>query len=164
MAEVSAYTWSISEAPEGSQATLDSTDTPMTTMRTDLVGQYMIKCMITTAGGTAEGQVKVIAANYVGVGNYGDATPNVGEGQCAAFCHNDKVAEWEQTGHSTIFIQGINGIASDHYAEHCISCHTLGYDTSPEADNGGFDDVAEDLGWTFPDVLQEGNWEDIVTN
>ncbi|MBD3377284.1 T9SS type A sorting domain-containing protein [candidate division KSB1 bacterium] len=163
-AEVTAYSWSISEAPDGSQATLDSTDTHMTTMRTDLVGQYMVKCMITTAGGTAEGEVEVIAANYVGVGNYGDATPNVGEGQCAAFCHNDKVAEWEETGHATIFIHGINGTASDHYAERCISCHTLGYDTSPEADNGGFDDVAEDLGWTFPTVLQEGNWEDIVTN
>ena len=39
---------------------------------------------------------------------------------------------------------------SDHYGKNCISCHTVGYDANTNAVNGGFDDVATKLGWTFP--------------
>jgi len=39
-----------------------------------------------------------------------------------------------------------------------FSCHTVGYDLNPAAVNGGFDDVAAQLGWTFPTVLTNGNW------
>ncbi len=35
----------------------------------------------------------------------------------------------------------------------------MGYDTTPGATNGGFDDVAAELNWTFPAVLQPGNWD-----
>ena len=41
------------------------------------------------------------------------------------------------------------------YRSSCIACHTVGYDPNTNSIvnpvNGGFDDVAKQLGWTFPD-------------
>src|SRR5690606_27811861 len=34
----------------------------------------------------------------------------------------------------------------------------------PEAANLGFDDLAAEHGWTFPDSLEAGNWEEMVAN
>ncbi len=48
------------------------------------------------------------------------------------------------------------------YRSSCISCHTVGYDPNTNAIvnpvNGGFDDVAKQLGWTFPTVMAPTNW------
>jgi hypothetical protein len=50
----------------------------------------------------------------------------------------------------TLFQFGIDGAEGDHYSASCIRCHTLGYDKSPSATNGGFDDVATANSWSFP--------------
>jgi hypothetical protein len=70
----------------------------------------------------------------------------------------NKVTPWSQTGHATFFTRAIDGQASDHYGKNCISCHTVGYDANTNAVNGGFDDIAKQIGWSFPTVLTNGNW------
>ncbi len=161
--EITSYLWAFASLPDGSNAVLDSTTTALTTFRPDTTGEFVVQLTITTASGTADTTIRIISANYVGVGTIGGATPDFSKGQCGA-CHGDKAAEWQQTGHATMFTEAIDGLKSPYYREYCIQCHTVGYDTTAVAVNGGFDDVARELGWVFPDTLKAGNWDDIVTN
>jgi hypothetical protein len=114
-------------------------------LRPDVVGMYTVKATITTtSSGTAEVGQTIIGATYVGI-------------QRCAVCHSgavgsDKVTPWSKTKHAKIFKDGVNGVASDHYGANCIRCHTVGYDADPAAVNGGFDDVAKQVGWTLPAV------------
>jgi hypothetical protein len=159
-----AYAWSFDSTPAGSQAVFSDATTGSTTFRPDLIGEFVVKLAITTPTGTAETTVKILSGHYVGVGNVGGATPQLPLGQCGAFCHNSIVSKWQATGHASMFTEAIDGIKSSHYGKNCISCHTVGYDTDTLAVNGGFDDVATALGWTFPTVLQAGNWDTLVTH
>jgi len=85
----------------------------------------------------------------------------VGVNTCA-LCHSggivaeEKVQDWQNTAHAQIFTQGINGQLGS-YSQSCLKCHTVGYDTNALAVNGGFDDVAKQLGWVFPTVLTNTN-------
>ena len=65
---------------------------------------------------------------------------------------------WTNTPHATYFTRAIDGLVSSHYSKNCIQCHVLGYDTNSFAINGGFDDMATLLNWSFPTVLTNGNW------
>lgn len=159
---VTAYNWSLQSA-RGSNAVLDSTDTQWTTFRPDTTGQFVIKLEITTASGTADTTVTITSAYYVGVGGIAGLPSDPSKGQCS-LCHSDKNTGWQGTGHATMFQEAIDGLKSSHYAGYCIECHTVGYDTDSTAVNGGFDDVAKELGWTFPTVLQAGNWDTLVAN
>ncbi len=150
--------WSIASQPSGSTTTLDSTDKTRTTFRPDVVGDYSVQ--LDVLGVTTS--VVITAAEYVGVGTVGGATPvSFPDGQCGT-CHAGNTATWMETGHSTMFELAIDGLKSSHYGEGCIDCHTVGYDTT--AVNGGFDDVQADLGWVFPDTLKVGVWDDVVSN
>lgn len=159
--EVTAFAWSIASAPTGSVATLDSTDTQRTTFIPDSTGQYQISLSITTASGSADTSVTITSALYVGVGTIGGLTPDIGAGQCAG-CHPTAAAGWDPTQHNTALEEQLIGMGSSHFAEECLQCHTTGYDTL--AANGGFADVAEALGWTFPDSLHPDVWDDLVGN
>jgi hypothetical protein len=64
---------------------------------------------------------------------------------------------WAQTKHATYFQRALNGQVSSFYNASCIKCHTVGY--NPDAQNGAFDDVARQAGWSFPATLGPGNWE-----
>ncbi len=158
---ITAIAWTLTSKPATSTATLDSTATQRTTFRPDVVGQYVINVQITTAGGSANASVTITGAKYVGVGTVGGATPNVVIGQCG-LCHFENTQAWGETGHATFFERAIDGLASDHYSEACIECHNVGF--IENARNGGFWDVADQLGWQFPATLQAGNWADIVAN
>lgn len=121
-------------------------------LRPDKTGQYTVVATISAAGsGTTNITINITAGTYVGV-------------QTCELCHSGgKVAEdeytsWALTPHATFFTKAIDGLESSHYSKNCISCHTVGYDTNTNAVNGGFDDVALQLGWTFPAVLTNGNW------
>jgi len=127
----------------------------------DKKGQYTITATVTGGTNTISLTIVITAANYVGVG-FVDGNNVAGGRQCAG-CHDggltpDKVTPWSQTPHASMFTKAIDGLKSDHYSSNCISCHTLGYNTAPTAVNGGFDDVAATLGWTFPTNLVAGNW------
>lgn len=128
----------------------------------DKKGSYTITASVNT-NGTSDMVLScvVIAATYAGVGVV-DGNNIAVNRQCGN-CHDggitpDKVTPWAKTGHGHFFTQAIDGQMSSHYSSNCISCHTLGYDTSLTATNGGFDDIAKQLGWTFPTVLTNGNW------
>ncbi|MCG8608191.1 hypothetical protein MJD09_24800, partial [bacterium] len=160
--EVTAVTWTMTSRPTGSNTALDSTDTQRTTFHPDVEGQYDIQAEVTTASGTATSSVTITAAKYVGVGTMvPGVAANAGEGQCQP-CHSGNETTWKETGHATMFTEAIDGLKSSHYREECIECHTVGF--FENAANGGFWDVQQQTGWTFPAVLQPGNWDDIVTN
>jgi predicted CXXCH cytochrome family protein len=156
------YSWALTR-PIGSSTVLSNTSIKNPTMVPDLEGTYIVTLVLTGAGGTsAPDSMYISAGTWVGTGIEGGMTPHWP--QCGFFCHNDKIGEWEGTGHAVLFTEGIDGIASSHYGSSCISCHTVGYDTDPAANNYGFDDVATLLNWTFPATLQAGNWDSMVVN
>jgi len=129
-----------------------------TLLRPDIAGQYTVTATITTTSyGTTNLTQNITAATYMGA--------NICE-----LCHSGGlIAEniypkWTNTLHASMFARGIDGLVSSHYSKNCIQCHTVGYDTNTNAVNGGFDDVAAKLGWTFPTVLTNGNWASMQTN
>ncbi len=121
-------------------------------LRPDLKGYYTVQATVTTAKGeTASTAQTFVAASYVGMD------------QCVG-CHGgglvqNMVPSFSKTAHNSIFKEGMDGIASDHYGQNCLACHTVGYDTNSAAVNGGFDDVAKQLGWIFPTTLKEGTFD-----
>jgi len=122
----------------------------------DVLGQYQVDAAIVTATGTVQVTRIVTGAEFAGVGEPGlefNDPP-----QCA-LCHSDKFQTWSGTAHATAMQRQIDGHESAGFAQHCLKCHNLGYDTTAGAVNGGFDDVATETGWTFPPVLQAGNWD-----
>ncbi|MCF8241868.1 MAG: T9SS type A sorting domain-containing protein [Melioribacteraceae bacterium] len=141
------FVWTLT-GPDGSSATLDNTDQQMTALKTDMVGAFTVGL---TVDGVAAEDVVINSGTYKGYNN------------CMT-CHSPVYGEYENTGHADMFTLAIDGLKSSHYGESCIECHTVGYNTDPDADNNGFDDVAEDVAWTFPDSLVDGNWDDIVLN
>jgi hypothetical protein len=164
--EVTSFAWSILSAPTGSQTTLDSSDTQMTTFTPDSIGAYQIGLSITTASGIADTNVTITAATYVGVGSIGGLIPDVSKGQCAV-CHTTNEAGWKMTRHASKFQRDIDGGVSftgSAYQERCLRCHTVGFDENPTADNGGFDDIARELGWVLQETLEPGNFDSLVTN
>lgn len=84
--------------------------------------------------------------------------------ELCVLCHANKQAEFDLTDHANAFKNQINGAGSDHFNPNCISCHTLGYDTTSNAVNNGFDDIALQEGWTFPLTLSPTNWSNVPTN
>lgn len=161
-AAVTSYAWTLTARPTGSTAALDSSNKKQTTFKPDMVGKFTVQLVITTASGTsAPRSVTITSAKFVGVGGMDGLPSNPAEGQCS-LCHFANFNAWTKTGHSTIFKNAIDGLASDHYAEPCIECHTVGFDSSPTAVNDGFDDVARETGWTFPAVLQPGNYANLL--
>jgi hypothetical protein len=89
------------------------------------------------------------------------------DGLCV-LCHNaplqgSKMDKWAQTAHATAFKRKINGEAGSGFKSYCVSCHVVGYDASALATNGGFDDIARQVGWVFPTNLATAaatnNWD-----
>jgi hypothetical protein len=148
------FAWSLA-TPEGSQATLGESG-DVAYFLADVDGTFALTLTATNEEGVSgETTWHVTAATYVGNGAIvGDAAPP----NCIS-CHNTQTAKWAETGHAVIFQEGIDGVLSDHYGPDCISCHTTGFNDWPTAVNGGFDDLAADSTWLFPEQLQEGNWE-----
>jgi len=137
------------------------------TLVPDVIGLYEIKATITTeSDGAVEVTVLASAGNYVGVGTVGDETPVTP--QCGV-CHvlDDRIEPWQGTGHATFLERSLSGETSDHYAGYCVSCHTVGYNATAGADNGGFDDVAAAENWSIPldgdghPILDPSTWEDM---
>ncbi|HUA37663.1 MAG TPA: hypothetical protein VMA35_04600 [Candidatus Sulfopaludibacter sp.] len=184
---VTNITWVLAQRPVGSAALLQAsplgTNVPVyepadrlvyqaadrMLLRPDVAGYttndlYVVTATVRTSNqGSTNLTLTVTAATYMGVGLLPGTTG-------CALCHSggqvatNMVAPWELTAHSTMFANGINGVLSSHYSASCIQCHTVGYDTNALAVNGGFDDVAKALGWTFPTVLTNSNWSNMEAN
>ncbi len=184
---VTNVTWLLAQKPVGSAAALQAsplgTNVPVyepadrsfyqvagrMLLRPDVAGYttndvYKVTATIYTANaGTTNVTITITAGTYMGVGLLPGTTG-------CALCHSggqiatNMVVPWETTAHSSMFARGIDGLVSSHYSKNCLQCHTVGYDTNTNAVNGGFDDVAASLGWTFPTVLTNGNWASLETN
>lgn len=153
------FEWSL-ELPEGSNAEL--IDGTVAIFMADVEGEYNLTLTATDANGnSAETTWTVYATTYIGNGYHEGGEPDADK---CADCHDDVAPAWAATGHATFFTRAIDGLASDHYGPNCISCHTTGFNNRPEAVNGGFDDVAAEEGWTFPEVLEPGNWAAMQEN
>ncbi len=151
------FEWSL-EAPEGSAAELITGTVAI--FMADVEGRYDLTLTATDESGNSGSTTWAIyATTYVGVGGMTGAAPEFP--QCG-LCHADKGRAWYQTGHASMFTRAIDGQVSSHYGPDCVRCHTTGFNNRPEAVNGGFDDVALDAGWVFPDELVAGNWDALV--
>lgn len=169
-ANISNITWAITAKPASSAALL--ADSPLDAavpayepsdqlvyqvagrkmFKPDVAGPYTITATIlSTKGETLVETINITGATFVGINT------------CSK-CHSGgfapaKVAPWSKTGHASIFQKGLDGIASDHYNQACLGCHTVGYDTDPGSlASGGFYSIAAALKWTFPATLQAGNY------
>jgi hypothetical protein len=168
--DIASVTWELSLKPPTSKVTL--TDSPLgkdvpvyepadrlvtqvlgrTLLVPDVAGQYVVWATVTpTTGAAIKVGETIFGATYVGIAT------------CAR-CHSGGLAQnmaqsWSKTAHATLFTQGVNGIASDHYAASCVPCHSVGYDVTAGAVNGGWDDVMKQTGWTFPTTMKAGNFE-----
>lgn len=166
---ITGITWAITNKPFGSLAAL--TPSPLGTnipvyepsdrliyqvgarqvLRPDLEGQYtVIATVTTTSEGTNTSALTVTASTYLGIG-------------VCKMCHSgsesveDMVHSWERTGHATICSNGISGYLG-HYSQSCLQCHTVGYDSNTNANNGNFYNVMQQTGWVFPPVQTPTNW------
>jgi predicted CXXCH cytochrome family protein len=150
--------WTLTNPP-GGFATLVHTDTT-TYFVPDTTGQYKVDLSITTSHGTKDTSIYINSATWVGVGNI--TGPATNPAQCGFGCHSGKMTEWNETGHASIFAYNVD--SSDHYSGSCVSCHTVGYDASATAVNGGWDDIATNLGFAIPSPQHPGVWDSIKTN
>jgi hypothetical protein len=110
--------WSVTSSPDGSTAMIGDitevdTATQVATFIPDLEGTYVIE--FADESGTAT--VTINAGTYVSA----YSTPG-------CICHSDKVADWEETGHSHFLTNALDGVSPYRSGASCISCHTTGYD------------------------------------
>ncbi len=159
---ITAYNWTL-DPPAGSSATLSDPTIKNPTFTADEEGSYVVTLTVTDSTGTSDPvSLTINAANYVCVGTVGGASPSYP--QCA-LCHEDVAENWDATGHAHFLEERLTEGPS-YYGASCIECHTVGYDENPLSLNDGFDDRAEEYGWTFPDPFSPGpeNWENLVDN
>jgi hypothetical protein len=169
-------TWSLTNAPLGSAAVV--TNSPLGTnvpiyksadrwttslapylqiagrafVRPLVPGSYTVLATITTTGsGSTNIAINFTAGTYIGA-------------KTCELCHSGSLLApsiyptWVNTPHASFFTRAIDGLESDHYSKNCIQCHLVGYDTNTNAINGGWDDIAAQLGYTLPNVFTNGNW------
>lgn len=168
--QIAGVTWTLTAKPASSQAVL--ADSPLGNnvlpyepsdqtvlqvagrklLKPDVVGKYTVTATVTTvSAGSATLKVDITGGTYLGA-------------KTCSVCHSgairgDKATPWSKTGHASIFKDGMNGVASDHYGQGCLPCHTVGYDAAPGVDNHGFSQVAAQMKWTFPTELKMGTYD-----
>ncbi len=169
------WSWTLT-SPTGSTATLSNATTQFPSFTPDVVGEYVLG--ETVAGKT----MNVWAAKFDGISGIA-GQPGTGddfEVQRCVLCHKypttipyaspsineppDMFTPWATTKHATAFSDYIDGEAGDAFGPSCLQCHTLGTNAAKTEANGGFDDEATALGWTFPTMLQPGNYEAMVNS
>ena len=133
---ITTYTWSFISTPPASVAAFDNPSSQTPSFVPDMIGNYVINLAAGTAGGTINETFTVTANSYVGAKD-------------CEFCHNgslmtDVTTGYQATGHAAAFddLSSVSGVG-----ESCLQCHTTGFDKTTSAANGGFDDIAQDLGW-----------------
>lgn len=170
---VNSVVWSVEEAPlGGSMADFEDTPVPddmpiysvgdrevneahgRTMFIPDVEGKYFIKATVSTGDGILDLEAQLTGAFYVGIGTMG-SNP-VSYPQCA-LCHGEQAINYMETDHASYFTRAIDGLVLPYYNESCMPCHVLG--DGWEDTNGSFFDVANQAGWTFPEVLEPGNWD-----
>ena len=169
------YQWSVS-APTGSAAGfLDVEDflpgapTDSTAIfMPDLEGAYEVSLTVDDGGvdkANAVATQTINAGTWVGSGivHVDTSPPTISDSSCTG-CHSgnfaaDNFTPWLETGHAVMVSTGIDPEGS-HYGEHCLACHTVGYDAL--ASNGGFDDLEATSPWVFPEHPGPGSYQGLI--
>src|ERR1035437_1817871 len=160
---ISSVVWSFTSKPTGSNASLTTLSNKWATFLADTNGTYVVNLHMVTPTGSHDTSITITASYYVGVGNFEGVSALWP--QCMS-CHANYpefVAifdTWKVTPHAKIFQeQLVLAPPAGHYSTSCTPCHTTGTDNHVVANNGGFDDVAKQLGWTFTSAA--GQWDTI---
>ncbi len=173
--QISSVTWTLTSKPATSSATLLDSPLPSNVavyppsdaliyqiagrklLRPDVAGIYNVSVTITTAGsGVATQSLMITGSTYVGISGCSLCHANGPAGTAWSM-----VNAWQKTAHSEIFKDNINGADGTTYASSCWGCHTVGNDANATVNNGGFNFVMTQLGWTPPATMQAGNWEQV---
>ena len=132
------YAWSFLSTPAGSTAAFDNPLSQTPSFIPDMIGNYVIKLAANTSNGTVNETFTITANSYVGTKD-------------CEFCHNGSLMTDVTTGYqSTAHANAFNALNSVFFVnQNCLQCHTTGFDKTPSAANGGFDDIAHELGWVI---------------
>ena len=163
---ITTATFTFTEKPAGSNATFASYGTNSAYFQADKKGEYKVNLAIVTSAGNHDTTVSVFAADFVGVGGFDGVAAQYPNCMSCHSSHSNFVAifdKWKVTGHAQKFKNGINGNPI-YYNQSCFKCHTTGYNHDLVASNGGFDDVASQLGWIFYPPVANGKWDTLKTN
>ncbi|MCL4557514.1 MAG: carboxypeptidase regulatory-like domain-containing protein [Deltaproteobacteria bacterium] len=134
---ITSYLWTFVSTPPSSAAAFDDPSSQTPSFVPDMSGDYVIDLAAGTGSGTVNELFTVTASSYVGAKD-------------CELCHNgslmtDLTTGYSTTGHASAFDALGAAYSVD---ESCLQCHTTGFDKTATAANGGFDDIARDLGWT----------------
>jgi Cytochrome c554 and c-prime len=154
--EQASYDWTL-VVPSGT-ATLHDATTRNPWFVPDVSGKYTLSVTDTT-GAPVVVTLDIYSGTWIGgiSGQDADGRPNM----FCAYCHNEQVDLWKQSGHAEILKDNLN--TGGHYSDACFSCHAVGY--NKDADNEGFDDANDYVAfynnmfgghYSTPDP---GNWD-----
>jgi hypothetical protein len=164
---ISSVTWSFVSIPAGSNSVLTNLANQWVQFLADTNGTYVVNMHIITSTGTHDTTINIVSSYFVGVGNF-DGVSAIWP-QCMT-CHASMPQfaaifnTWQNTPHATLFKTEVNipVSAGGHYTSSCFPCHTIGTDNHIVINNGGFDDVAKQLGFVWnPNTANAGSWDTI---
>ena len=156
---ISSVVWTFLSKPTGSNAAITTLANKWATFLADTNGTYVVNLHMVTSTGSHDTSITITSSYYVGVGNFAGVAAIWP--QCMS-CHSNYPEfvqifnTWQTTPHALIFQQQL---VTGTYKASCIACHTTGSDNHLVVNNGGFDDVAKQLGWTFASTT--GQWDTI---
>jgi hypothetical protein len=158
------YDWTLTR-PSGSAAQLLDPTSKNPDFTPDVKGTY--KLTVTDAAKGTPVTLTVVAGTWEGVvvGQDANGRPK-GDPACLGCHHTGRLAKfgpWANSGHAEVFTQNVNN-PQGHYSEACVSCHTVGYDTT--AANGGIDDQPDWQAFVQSGLLTHGalgNWTQILS-
>jgi hypothetical protein len=165
------YNWTLT-GPTGSTAAMFDAATQNPEFTPDVPGTYQVTVTDLTATPNATVTLPITAGTWKGVitGQDADGRP-VADVNCRT-CHAantplDKFTPWAHSGHSEIFTQNVDTpySASYHYSGACLSCHTVGYNTTAGVANNGFDDQPDYSALMASGLVTHGgtdNWTQIL--
>jgi hypothetical protein len=171
-ADITAVTWALTSAPSGSKAAILDNKLPANLpvyepseratyqvagrafLRPDVGGAYVVQATIATKNnGIATIAQTIIGSTYAGV-------------SACSVCHSGGLAAamvpaWSKTAHASIFTDAITGKTESTYGSNCWVCHTVGNNPNTTVNNGGFNSVMKQVGWTAPTSLNQANWDNM---
>ncbi|MFA5011805.1 MAG: T9SS type A sorting domain-containing protein [Ignavibacteria bacterium] len=165
-AAVQTSNWTFNSKPAGSSAALTSIPSlGWYKFFADVKGVYVVNVSITTSTGSKDSTLQVTSGDFVGVGGF-DGVPALYP-NCMS-CHSVNLQglfnRWKVSAHGTTMKYNLDS-GSAGFGTSCFRCHTTGYDNRKFALNGGFDDRARTLGWSWSAYSppKPGNWDSLKT-
>jgi hypothetical protein len=159
--------WSFVSKPAGSNASLTAVTglSWWSKFKIDSTGTYVINVHVVTSTGTKDTTETIYGATFVGTGNF-DGVPAAYPNCMTCHAGNEPFQtifnKWKVSGHANRFKTAITATGST-YSTSCMKCHTVGYDQTLVAENGGFDDRARQLGWIWANYNppKASNWDSL---